>query len=173
VAKPEKVLIPYVADEHSRFHHVGRCGPAEQFMAFVTGAFPADWWSGKYQPEYLSSRWKEHKRWCAVLHRFDSDGNHVSTVARSGGTTALGAREASDRAVGLLAEMLASLGESYPCDIQVKPFGVEIDGYFYGLRYCREDADDPDDPGAASESVLLEPNGIMFHPPWDSGEYST
>ena len=142
-------------------------------MAFVTGAFPADWWSGRYTPEYLRSRWAEHKQWYAVLHRFDSGGDHLSTEARSGGTSGGGEREAIERAVGLLDEMLASLGECHPCDIEVRPFGVEIDGYFFGLVYRCEDSDDPDDPGAACECVMLEPNDIMFHPPWDSGEYST
>ena len=30
-----------------------------------------------------------------------------------------------------------------------------------------------DEPDAVSEYVMLEPNGVMFHPPWDSGEFST
>ncbi len=173
MAKPDKLLISYVDSEYSRFHHVGRCGPANQFMAFVTGAFPADWWSDRYPPEYLRSCWADHKRWYAVLHRFDSGGDHLSTEARSGGTSAGGEREAIERAARLLDDMLASLGESRPCDIEVRPFGVEIDGYFFGLVYRSEDADDPDDPGAVCEYVILEPNDIMFHPPWDSGEYST
>jgi hypothetical protein len=64
-------------------------------------------------------------------------------------------------------------GDSRPCDIEVKPFGLKIDDYLFGLIYRCEDADDPDDPGAVSEYVMLEPNDIMFHPAWDSGEYST
>jgi hypothetical protein len=50
---------------------------------------------------------------------------------------------------------------------------VERDGYFFGLVYECVDAEDPDDPTATNEYVMLEPNDIMFHPPWDSGEYST
>ena len=173
MAEPDKLLIPYADYEHSRFHHVGRYGPGNLFMAFGTGAFPGDWWSGRYPPEYLNSRWAEHKRWYAVLHRFDADGNHLATEAQSGGTTASGAREASDEAGRLLEALLASLGQYDRCDIWVRPFGVEIDGYFFGLVYRCEDADDPDMPDAVCEHVMLEPNGVMFHPPWDSGEFST
>jgi hypothetical protein len=133
MAKPDKLLIPYFEHEHSRFHHVGRCGPANQFMAFVIGAFPADWWSDRYALEYQRSRWAEHKRWYAVLHRFDSVGNHLSTEAESGGTSDGADRAAMERAVRLLDDMLASLGDSRPCDIEVKPFGLEIDGYLFGL----------------------------------------
>ena len=60
-----------------------------------------------------------------------------------------------------------------PSDIRVRPFGVEIDGYFFGLVYKCVGAEDPDDPTATHEYVMLEPNDIMFHPPWDRGEYST
>ena len=89
------------------------------------------------------------------------------------GTTASGRDEAIEEASRLLEAMLASLGQYHPCDILVRPFGVEIDGYFFGLVYQCEDADDPDEPDAVSEYVMLEPNGVMFHPPWDSGEFST
>jgi hypothetical protein len=69
MAKPDKLLIPYADYEQSRFHHVGRYGPGNLFMDFVTGAFPGDWRSGRYPPEYLRSRGEEHKRWYAMLHR--------------------------------------------------------------------------------------------------------
>ena len=55
----------------------------------------------------------------------------------------------------------------------MRPFGVEIDGYFFGLVYRCEDADDRDMPDAVCEHVTLEPNDAMFHPPWDRGEFST
>jgi formate hydrogenlyase regulatory protein HycA len=167
------LLVPWEDYEYGRFNLVGRYGGGNQFMAFVTGAFPTGWWSGNRPPEYLRNRWAEHKRWYAVLHRFDPDGNHLGTEARSGGTTAGGESEAIDRAEAALAQMLGSLGPRELCDIRVRPFGVEIDGYLFGLEYKCVDAEDPDDPTATHEYVMLEPNDIMFHPPWDSGEYST
>jgi hypothetical protein len=173
VAKPDKLLIPYVADERSRFHHIGRYGPGNLFMALGTGAFPGDWSSDSYSPEYCKLHWAEHKRWYAVLHRFDADGNHLATEAQYGGTTASGEREANKEARRFLEAMLASLGPYDACDICVRLFRVEIDGYVFGLVYHCEDADDPDESDAVCEYVMLEPNDIMFHPPWDSGEFST
>jgi hypothetical protein len=72
-----------------------------------------------------------------------------------------------------LEKMVAALGKIELCDIRVKPFQAEIDGYLFGLVYECEDAEDPDDPDAKEEHVMLQPNDVMFHPPWDSGEYST
>src|SRR5262249_52882950 len=69
--------------------------------------------------------------------------------------------------------MLASLGEYELGDIAVKPFRVEQDGYLFSLVYERRSYDDPDNLGAGYECVMLWPNDIMFHPPWDSGHYST
>jgi formate hydrogenlyase regulatory protein HycA len=167
---PERLRVPH--DDH-RFEHVGHYGNGNQFMAFVSGAFPADWWAGNRSPEYLQTRWAEHKRWYAVLHRFDAAGNHLGTDAWSGGTTEEGQDEACERAWRKLGEMLSSLGRRRPGDIKVKPFRFEHDGYLFSLRYERNSYEDPDDPEAGYECVMLWPNDIMFHPPWDSGEYST
>jgi formate hydrogenlyase regulatory protein HycA len=116
VAKPDRLLIPY-ADYDKRFSLVGRYGEGNQFLAFVTGAYPADWWSRNRPPEYLRNDWAEHKRWYAVLHRFDPDGNHFRTEARCGGTTASGQGEAIKRADKELAKLLESLGPIEQCDI--------------------------------------------------------
>jgi len=173
MTEPDRLLVPHVDHGGSRFQYVGRYGDGGQFLAFVTGAFPRDWWNGARPPEYLRDWWREHKRWYAVLHRFGPGGEHVGTDARSGGTTASGEREAIDRSLRELDVMLGAVSPYRPCDIRVKPFGVEIDGYFFGLVYVNEDADDPDDPGRTDEDVMLHPNDIMFHPPWDSGDYSS
>ena len=174
MATPDRLLIPWEDYESGRFTLVGRYGnEGNQFMAFVTGAFLADWWSGNRPPEYLRNRWAEHKRWYAVLHRFDSDGTHLGTEVWNGGTTADGQGQAIECAVNKLAGLLESLGPRTSSDIWVKPFGVEIDGYFFGLKYQLNSDDDPTTSDSASECVMLEPNDIMFHPPWDSGEYST
>ena len=162
---PDSLRIP---QDEGRFEHVGRFGGNMQFMAFVTGAFP----EGNPYPD-PGGDWASKKRWYAVLHRFDAAGDHLGTDAWSGGTTAEGAEQACERAWQKLAEMLSSLGRCRLCDIQVKPFRFEQDGYLFGLVYERNSYDDPDNPGAGYESVLLWPNDIMFHPPWDSGQYST
>jgi hypothetical protein len=108
-----------------------------------------------------------------VLHRFDAAGNHLGTEAHSGGTTADGEGLAIKRADKELVKLLRLLGPCEPSDIRVKPFGVEFDGYFFGLVYQLNSYDDPANPGGTYECVMLEPNDVMFHPPWDSGEYST
>ena len=173
MSKPDRLLIPREDFEYARFDLVGRYGSGNQFLAFVTGAFPADWWTGRWPPEYLRTFWQEHKRWYAVLHRFDAEGNHLGTEVRCGGTTAEGEDKACARAEEELVALLEPLDSLEPCDIRVQTFGVEIDGYFFGLVYELNSSDDPDNPNAAYECVMLQPNDIMFHPPWDSGEYST
>jgi formate hydrogenlyase regulatory protein HycA len=151
---PEGLRIPR---DEVRFEYVGRYGGGRQFMAFVTGAFPR----GDPSPD----DWARRERWYAVLHHFDADGNHLGTDAWSGGTTAEGKDEAVERASRKLEGMLTSLGEHELCDIVVKPFQFEQDGYRFALVY--------EDPDTFPEYVVLWPNNIMFHPPWDSGEYST
>lgn len=169
----DQLLIPYEAFEDSRFDLVGRYGCGNQFLAFVTSAIPANWSIETYPALYMRANEDRYKRWYAVLHRFDTNGNHLGTTARSGGTSYDGEGGAIRRADRHLNEMMTELGPLAFCDIWVRPFGVDIDGYFFGLVYTSIDAEDPDDPDARVEYVLLEPNDIMFHPPWDSGEYST
>ena len=173
MAEPERLRVPHEDFEHARFSLVGRYGEGNHFMAFVTRAFPADWWSGSRPLEYLRERWAEHKRWYAVLHRFGPGGEHLGTDARPGGTSAEGQAEAIERADRALADMMASVTPYRPGDIWVRPFRVEFEGYCFGLVYVAKAVEDPDVPGQTTEWVMLEPNDIMFHPPWDSGEYST
>jgi formate hydrogenlyase regulatory protein HycA len=66
--------------------------------------------------------------------------------------------------------MIAGLVEIEYGDIRVKPFRLEIGGVVHGLIYRSEFWEED---GEEHEWVMLEPNDIMFHPPWDSGEYST
>lgn len=54
-----------------------------------------------------------------------------------------------------------------PGDINVGLFSVKDDGVTYGLIYEEDDGEED------CEYVMLEPNDIMFHQPWDSGEYPT
>jgi formate hydrogenlyase regulatory protein HycA len=173
MARPDLLRIPYEDWEDARFEFVGRYAGDYQFMAFVTGAYPADWSNGKYPPQYYQANWAKFKRWYAVLNRFDAGGNHLGTDVYSGGTTEQGEVDAIERADAKLVKMLESLGPRDPCDIWVKPYRVEIEGYVFGLLYELNNCDDPADPSATFECVMLQPNDLMFHPPWDSGEYST
>lgn len=171
MAVPDLLMIPYENVGGGRFTDIGRYGDGKQFMAFVTAAFPADWWDGSRSPAFLRNRWAEYKRYYAVLHRFDPQGSHLGTDTWSGGTYADNPVKATERAEEKLDQLIASLGPYQKGDIWVKPFGVEDGGYFFGLVYHH--AEDPDFPEDSDEYVMLEPNDIMFHPPWDSGSFST
>jgi formate hydrogenlyase regulatory protein HycA len=165
MAKPDKIRIPYEDFDDGRFHCVGRYDGDKQFMAFVSGAFPDD-----NQYPSPGSNWRDIKRWLAVIHRFDSAGNHLSSEARVGGYDAEGRDVAGEKAWDRLGEIFEELSLKHPepCDIFVKLFSVEIDGITHGLIY--ENYSQGDDEG---EYVTLEPNDIMFCPPYDDGEYST
>jgi len=57
---------------------------------------------------------------------------------------------------------MAGLGETEFCNIEIKPFQVEIDGFIFGLV-----------PDEASKIIELQPSStIAFEEPWD-GEYYT
>ena len=71
MAAPDKLRIPYEDYDYGRFTSIGRLPDGTQFMAFVTGAFPTG------QEYYLGDDWQTKKRWLAVIHRFDGDGNHI------------------------------------------------------------------------------------------------
>jgi hypothetical protein len=166
MAKPDKLRIPL--DEH-RFENVGRLPDGTQFLAYVTGAFPTG------MNYYLGDDWQTRKKWLAVIHRFDAEGNHLRTEARLGAFDIEGRQVAGDKAFAHLQDMYADLitgGEPEFCDIWVKLFSVEIDEVTYGLFY-EQSEEEPEEGEERGEWVMLEPQDIMFHPPWDSGEYST
>lgn len=165
MAAPDKLRIPLETEEYARFDCVGRLEDGRQFLAFVTGAFPGE----ERYPDPTGSAVK-HKRWIAVFHTFDGDGNYLQTETRMGGMNADEA--AGENAELQLSTLLAELGleQANLCDIYIRPFSVEVDGVRHELVY--EHKIDEED-GSEEEWVMLWPNDIMFHPPWDSGEYSS
>ena len=78
MAKPDKLRIAYEDYDYGRFNCVGQLPDGTQFMAFVTGAFPTGM---KY---YLGDDWQHKKKWLAVIHRFDADGNHIGSETKLG-----------------------------------------------------------------------------------------
>jgi hypothetical protein len=162
VGPPDKVRIP-----HQRFEYVGRLADGRQFMAFVTGAFPDG-----IKFDWVADDWRKFKSWSAVLHLFDAEGNHLSSEARLGGYDIEGRGVAGDKAYAELDEILVPLGPGKPvvCDIWVREFSTTIDGVTHSLQY---EVFKAEEDGPIVECVMLEPRDIMFHPPWDSGQYST
>lgn len=157
--------VPF--EPESRFDCIGRYGDGNQFMAFVTGAFP-----GRGQFPDPSSDWQAKKSWNAVIHKFDSQGNHLSSQVKLGGHEKDGRDVAGNLAWQHLERMLHDLGLFNPslCDIHIKPFSVEVQGVYYELEYVHEV---DEENGDEFEHMMLWPNDVMFHPPWDSGNYST
>jgi hypothetical protein len=164
IGPPDKLRIPH--DDH-RFKYVGRLDDHRQFMAYVTGAFPDD-----VKLNWETDEWRKVKVWIAVLHLFDAEGNHLNSEVRLGGYDIEGRDVAGDKAWAELDKMLGDLKPKSPelCGIWVKQFALKIDNVTHSLLY---QAVQPEEDGPAFESVMLEPRDIMFHPPWDSGEYST
>jgi hypothetical protein len=165
---PDKLRIPSEEYDYGGFTRIGRLADGTQFMAFVTGAFP----NGR--KHRLQEDWPMQNRWIAVIHRFDAGGNHIGSESRAG---AFDDDAEEDEAAlehqveGVFAKLI---GEAEPelCDVWVKPFTVRLDGLTHGLiyeDYLEEDGGD----SSVGEYVILQPHEIMFHPPWDSGDYST
>ncbi len=146
------------------FNCVGKTSNNEQFLTFVTGAYPINPETGEPTfPDPSDPEWQVKKRWYGVVHVFDMEGNHLKYLAMSGGTQADGKNESCQRAFAMTNDAVLSLGELEFCDIYVKEFSVEKEGYLFALVYNKTED---------GEHVILWPNDIMFHPPWD-GEYST
>jgi formate hydrogenlyase regulatory protein HycA len=165
MAEPDTLLIPYEDFEYGRFTHVGSYGGGNQFMGYVTYATPKFYHTEEITPEGQII-WREHTNCFAVLHRFDPAGRHLGTdVERVEGT-----RESGTRDWEKLQEMIAALGKVEFRDIRVRLFRVEVGKVVHGLIYEPERWEEG---YRAGDYVMLEPNDIMFHPPWDSGEYST
>jgi hypothetical protein len=129
---------------NSRDEYVGRCRGAEQFLALLGVHDGAG------------------RRWELLAHQFDAEGNYLGSRRRWVGDEA--GRPFVERCLGLL-----GIADPQPGDIFVKLFVGEGDGAGCGLFYGQGEVDD----GEPYEFVMLEPNDLMFHPPWDSGRYST
>src|SRR5262245_40822448 len=151
---PER--IPVVREEDYYTHSIGHFGHGSQFMGFVTATIP----SGP-----LSEDWQKHKRWYAVLHKFDSDGRHLETEHWFAGTTDEGEYDVTSRAKQRLELMIEAMGSYEFGDVVVRLFEVEIDGHKFGMIPVVEPEED-------YESVHLEPNDLAFFAPWD-GSYDT
>jgi hypothetical protein len=145
--EPVKVRIPCEPD-YGRFPFCGRLDDDSLFMAFVTGEC-AD---------------GEERRWVAVLHLFDADGNHLGSEARIGGHDCIGIDVAGERADAELARLVAPIlpRVKQVGDVFIRPFGVVLNEVLHGLIY---------DDGY--EAAIFHPRDVWFYFPWDTGEYDT
>jgi hypothetical protein len=146
--EPVKVRIPYDPD-CGRFPLCGRLDDGTLFMAFVTGE------QGGAGAE---------RRWVAVLHQFDADGNHLRSESRIGGYDGIGIDVAGERADAELAALTAPILPRVKKvgDVFIRPFKVTLNGVVHGLIY--------DD---TYEGAIFCPRDVWFYFPWDTGDYDT
>ncbi|MGC4879900.1 hypothetical protein ACLQ26_26975 [Micromonospora sp. DT43] len=153
MAIPDRVPIAYESDYRTR--HIGRYDKG-QFFGSVTATL-ADGAGAE-------DDWYRHKRWYAVLHRFDDDGVHTDSDIWFAGTSE--DEEASiTRAEARLLDWLDGLPGRVFGDIAIGLFQVEVDGHVFGLVDWSAEYD-----GADHAEFL--PDDLGFDPPWD-GCYDT
>jgi hypothetical protein len=144
--------------------NVGRLDDDTQYLKFGFNEMtPHD--TTKLPKEYLRQE-------IGVLHLFDSEGTHLCSEARLGHFNF--DWDEDDWAWAELREMFGALWSKnrQKCDIFVKPFSVILNGVTHGLIY-QAIQPEPDVNCPVFESVMLDPAHVMFHPPWDSGQWST
>jgi hypothetical protein len=145
--EPEKVRIPCQPD-YGRFPFAGELDDGTLFMAFVTGERAEG----------------EGRRWVAVLHLFDPDGNHLRSEAKIGGYDGIGIDVACERADAELGRLVVPILPRVKRvgDVFIRPFEVVLNGVLHGLVY--------EDTCAAA---VFEPRDVWFYFPWDTGRYDT
>ena len=144
---PEKIPIERMEDYHT--HHIGKYESGNQFFGYGTFVF-----SEKPIPE----NWEKYRREYAVLYLFDKEGNFKEVKYEFAGTSDSLKFDTEEK----IEEMISKLGEIEYCNIEIKPFEIEIDNFKFGLI-----------PNKESQMIELQPsNTIAFSEPWD-GEYWT
>ena len=147
MAIPAKIKIARMIDYHT--HFVGKYDNGKQFFGYEHFFFEPN-----KEPQL------ENRHEYVVLYTFNNEGDLISNKHwYAGKSTALNCNTEKK-----LKEFVRELGKVRYCNIQVKPFKIEIDNYTFGLIAST----DPD-----YESVELHPGNIIeFTEPWD-GEYYT
>jgi formate hydrogenlyase regulatory protein HycA len=159
MAIPELICVSRTGGNYSScigFHDLD--SGDNQFWGRVVAAFTPT-------PKVPGEGWRPHKRWYAVLHKFDGWGRHIGTAHWFAGTSANGEREVVARASSRLDEMVAGLGPVEFDDIQIRLFQVEIDGIRFGMI----DVSEPEAGPEFADRVAMEPGNLLFHAPWDGG----
>ncbi|MFK7772968.1 MAG: hypothetical protein AB8F94_12555 [Saprospiraceae bacterium] len=146
---PEKIRVERIEDYHT--HYIGKYNGENQFLGDQTFVF-----KNNRIPE--DDNWEKYRREYIVIYLFDKVGNFLGIEYQFAGTTDSIQFDMGSK----LEEMVGELGEIEFCNIEVKPFQIEIDGSLFGLI-----------PNKESEMIELQPsNTIAFGEPWD-GDYNT
>ena len=146
---PEKIPVERMEDYHT--HYIGKYENGNQFLGCETFVFTT-----KQFPE--GEKWQKYRREYTVLYLFDKEGNFNEAKYEFAGTTHSLKFDTNEKTE----EMVTQLGEIEYCNIEVKLFEIEIDGFKFGLI-----------PNEESKMIELQPSStISFSEPWD-GEYYT
>jgi len=146
---PEKIPVERMEDYHT--HHIGKYENGNQFWGYETFVFTE-------RPIPEGEDWEKYRREYAVLYLFDNEGSFKEAKYEYAGTTNSLKFNTNDK----IEEMVSELGEIEYCDIEIKLFEIEIEGFKFGLV-----------PNEEAEMIELQPSStISFEEPWD-GEYYT
>lgn len=130
-------------------------GKRNQFWARVAAEF---------SNEKTDETWEQRKHWYAILHTFDSKGNHLETKAERIGATADGEGEVLDRAEKVMMSYIESLDSVKYGNIAIKLFDVIVDGHKFGMVDSSSEE--------YGDQTSMEPGDLVFYPPW-TGDYDT
>jgi len=147
MALPKRFPINREEDHHT--HYIGRYANGNQFFGYETFLHTT--------PAPRGNDWQNHRKEYVVLYIFDDEGNFIDFKYWYVGTTA------ENKETKPALELMIESGGTYEfCNIEVKPFQVEIDGEIFGLI-----------PDEEYDSIELMPSStIAFYEPWH-GDYET
>ena len=148
---PTRLPIERIEDYHT--HYLGRTAEGHLFWGYETFVFIKP-----YSDIEQGDDWRKWRKEYVVLHKFDSEGNYLSTRYCSSLTSESSEQELS----GELAKMVAELGDFEFHDIEIKLFQTKIDNITFGLIVDE-----------VSGTINLQPSStISFQEPWDGGYYT-
>jgi hypothetical protein len=150
---PSKIPIERIEEYHT--HYLGKLTNGNLFWGYSTFITTKTF----LEIQEIEGNWEDYRFEYAILHIFDSIGNHLQTKHHLGGTV----KQIDYKTLfKKLESMISELGNFEFQDIEVCPFQVEIDNVIFGLV-----------PNESYGVIELQPNSsLAFGPPWD-GSYDT
>ncbi|GAA3195828.1 hypothetical protein GCM10010532_013530 [Dactylosporangium siamense] len=147
---PDRVPIARVRGY--RTSHIGRYADG-QFFGSVTATLES---GAGAEPD-----WRPHKRWYAVLHRFNPTGDHTGSEIWFAGTSERERAAIKVAKAHLKASIAALPGHTFG-NIAIGLFHVEVDGHVFGLV-------DGSDSFEGVDHAEFLPDSLGFDPPWNGG----
>jgi len=130
-------------------------GKRNQFWARVAAEF---------SNENADQDWEARKIWYAILHTFDSKGNHLESKTERIGATAEGEADVLEKAEKAMMSFIDGLDSVKYGNIAIKLFDVIVDGHKFGMLDTSSEE--------YGDQTSMEPGDLVFYPPW-TGDYDT